>query len=138
MRLDPVLETCYPQRFTITGVLYWGGSGNGGRLELEFPGARFLGLPEQKGTTNSVTETTVYSPHPLEARIPKSVCGQGWSLFSKESLIQVILPASGGQQPLDCTHLTLVSPASSHSCPFPWIIPLPNLDSRHWIPRPIT
>lgn len=51
-------------------------------LELEFPGARFLGLPEQ-GTTNSVTETTVYSPHPLEARIPKSVCGQGWSLLSK-------------------------------------------------------
>lgn len=95
-------------------------------LELEFPGVRFLRLPEQ-GTINSVTETIgVYSPHPSGDQNSKISVWAGL-VPSLQRRVWFRPPSqlpTGGQQPLDCIHLTLVCPPSSHSCPFPWTIPL--------------
>ena len=109
----------------ITGVLYWGGSGNGGWFRVGIPrcqvprAARTRDhklcdwnnslFPSPSGGQNSEISVWAGLVPCLQRRV--------WSRPSSQ------LP-TGGQQPLDCTHLTLVSPASSHSCPFPWIIPL--------------
>ena len=110
----------------ITGVLYWGVSGNGGRFRVRIPrcqvpraarprdhrlcdGNNRRLFPSPSGGQNSEISVWAELVPSLQRRVRSRPPSQ--------------LP-TGGQQPLDCTHLTLVSPPSSHSCPFPWTIPL--------------
>ena len=126
MRLDPFLRRATYQHFMITGVLYWGVSGNGGRFRVRIPrcqvpraarprdhrlcdGNNRRLFPSPSGGQNSEISVWAELVPSLQRRVRSRPPSQ--------------LP-TGGQQPLDCTHLTLVSPPSSHSCPFPWTIPL--------------
>lgn len=138
MRLDPFLRHATHQHFMITGVLYWGGIGNGSRFRVRIPRCQVPRAARTRGHKLCDRNNRSLFPSPFwRPEFQNQRVGRVGPFSPKESLIQATLPASYWWS----AALGLYTPHSGLSPIFPFLsIPVnyssSNQDSRHWIQGP--